>query len=591
MGCGPVQPTKAFEGEDQDMKAVKSLPARPAVPFTAPPLVTPHAGQMIGERYRLEEWLERGGMGSVWRAQQVRLRSPAAIKFLDPSLIEVPEMLERFLQEARSAAAVKSAHVIQVFDFGSEGGLPYIAMELLEGENLDTRLALRGTLSPAELDRIFSEVARGLGQAHELGVIHRDVKPGNIFLAREGRHEVTKLIDFGIAKVKADALRVSQSIGTELGTLLGTPQYMSPEQMRGRTTLDYRTDLWALAIIACECLTGRQPFSGTTMGDLTVQICTEEPLAPSTLGDVPAGFDQWFHKGTQKEPSERFESAAEMADALSVLLLPTSRRSRNLRLGRRTLGSRMPALFGSRPLPSAQQMRRAWSAASRGILRRSAWAWERARSLSSSSTGLLSFSTSLLRTQARRAAQSLRHAGVQRLWSRNGALGFALLVFACGLLFWRPQPKWGSLHSAPVDSAPVDSAPVDSAPVDTVSQQALSPQKPSTAPAGPLRPPTLPVLTAEDLPLVQEPAVAATEPRATPARATPAKATADRPRAKPPSSPVSSDDAPSSPMSSAMVRLGALLAQGGEANDARRPARAQPPAPARARDRASSKAE
>ncbi|MEY2937257.1 MAG: hypothetical protein RL033_8006 [Pseudomonadota bacterium] len=563
------------------MKAVKSLPARPAVPFAAPPLVTPHVGQMIGERYRLEEWLERGGMGSVWRAQQVRLRSPAAIKFLDPSLIEVPEMLERFLQEARSAAAVQSAHVIQVFDFGSEGGLPYIAMELLEGENLDTRLALRGTLSPAELDKIFSEVARGLGQAHELGVIHRDVKPGNIFLAREGRHEVTKLIDFGIAKVKADALRVSQIVGTELGTLLGTPQYMSPEQMRGRATLDYRTDLWALAIIACECLTGRQPFSGTTMGDLTVQICTEEPLVPSTLGDVPAGFDQWFHKGTRKEPSERFESAAEMADALSLLLLPSSRRSRSLRLGRRTLASRMPALFRSSPLPSAQEMRRAWSAASSGILHRSAWTLERARALGSSSTGLLSLSASLLRTQARRAAQALRNAGVQRLWSRNGALGFALLVFACGLLFWRPQPQRGVLPSAPIDSAPVD----------TVSQQALSPQKASAAPAEPLTRPTLPVLTPEDLPLVREAAVPATEPRAIPARATAAKATADRPRAKAPSSPVSSDDAPSSPMSSAMVRLGALLAQGGEANDARRPARAQPPAAARARERASSKAE
>jgi len=221
------------------MDAVKSTPGQ----RLADSIARPQAGQIIGGRYQLEEWLESGAMGNVWRAQQVRLRSRAAIKFLDPSLIEVPEMLERFLQEARSAAAVQSAHVIQVFDYGSEGGLPYIAMEFLHGENLEARLARRGVLSPAELDKIFSEVARGLGQAHAMGVIHRDVKPGNIFLVREGRHEVTKIIDFGIAKVKADALRVSQVVGTQLGAFLGTPQYMSPEQVRGRSTVDYRTDL------------------------------------------------------------------------------------------------------------------------------------------------------------------------------------------------------------------------------------------------------------------------------------------------------------------------------------------------------------
>src|SRR6185503_9600480 len=136
------------------MNALKSIPA----PQRAVARAAPRAGQVIGERYLLEEWLESGAMGSVWRAQQIRLRSPAAIKFLDPSLIEVPEMLDRFLLEARSAAAVQSAHVIQVFDYGSEGGVPFIAMEFLEGENLEARLARRGVLTPAELEKIFSEV-------------------------------------------------------------------------------------------------------------------------------------------------------------------------------------------------------------------------------------------------------------------------------------------------------------------------------------------------------------------------------------------------------------------------------------------------
>src|SRR5688572_16552971 len=299
------------------MKPVKNVTSATVIAAASD---VPHAGQLIGDRYRLDRPLERGAMGSVWRAEQVRLRAPVAVKFLDPSLIGDKEMHDRFIQEARSAAAVRSAHVVQVFDYGSEGGVPYIAMELLDGENLDSRLGARGTLTPAELDRLFAELARGIGQAHAIGVIHRDLKPGNIFLAREGEHEVTKIVDFGIAKVKASALQLTQGIGTQLGTLLGTPQYMSPEQVRGSGSIDHRTDLWALAIIACECLTGRCPFSGATIGDLTVQICTERPPAPSSLGPVPPGFDQWFFKATQKKPSKRFQTAEEMAERLHAVL-------------------------------------------------------------------------------------------------------------------------------------------------------------------------------------------------------------------------------------------------------------------------------
>jgi hypothetical protein len=526
------------------MKAVTSLPAAPLPAARA----APHAGQMVGERYRLEEWLERGAMGSVWRAQQVRLRSKAAIKFLEPNLIEVPEMLERFLQEARSAAAVQSAHVVQVFDYGSEGGVPYIAMEFLEGENLDARLARRGVLTPAELDKIFSEVARGLGQAHELGVIHRDVKPGNIFLAREGKHEITKLIDFGIAKIKADALRVSQIIGTELGMVLGTPQYMSPEQMRGRSTLDHRTDLWSLAIIACECLTGCCPFSGATIGDLTVQICTEEPQPPSTLGEVPAGFDQWFFKGTRKEPSDRFESAQEMADALAKVLVAPGRRT---------------ATIGSQPrrlLPSARDVRRAWAVTSGYLLDFTAFACDRARALGSASvarlrTGVHALHPLLQRLELRRVWS--------RSWSRSGAMALALVVVACGLLLLR------SRRAAP----PAVLAESPSRAIQAISPSASSPSASALAapptsvapPSAPLSRPPLPVLTPDELPLAAAPAVDV------PAKA--AKAPAARRRDRKPSAAPSGDSAatPLGPMSAAMQRLGALMAQGG---DKRRPVHA-----------------
>jgi serine/threonine-protein kinase len=276
-------------------------------------------GTVIADRYRLEEPLVRGAMGTIWRAEHLRLRTQVAVKVLDPSLAQDKEMRGRFLQEARSAAAVRSSHVVQVFDSGIENGFPYIVMELLEGESLDVRLAEAGPLSPAELRKVFAEVARALAKAHSLGVVHRDVKPSNIFLSREGPYEITKLVDFGIAKVKSESLTFTH-VGTKMGTLLGTPQYMSPEQARGSCTVDYRTDLWAMAIVACECLTGRCPFSGRTVGDLTVQICTERPTAPSLLGEVPPGFDAWFFKATGKTPAQRFKSMAAMEGALTPIL-------------------------------------------------------------------------------------------------------------------------------------------------------------------------------------------------------------------------------------------------------------------------------
>jgi serine/threonine protein kinase len=198
-------------------------------------------GTIVADRYRLEEPLVRGAMGTIWRAEHLRLKSTVAVKFLDAALITDREMRGRFMQEARSMAAVRSAHVVQVFDHGIEDGFPFIVMELLEGESLDERLSERGPLSPGQLRKIFAELARALGKAHALGVIHRDLKPANIFLAQEGPYEITKLVDFGIAKVKSEMLQFTH-VGTRMGTLLGTPQYMSPEQARGRCTVDFRTD-------------------------------------------------------------------------------------------------------------------------------------------------------------------------------------------------------------------------------------------------------------------------------------------------------------------------------------------------------------
>ena len=313
-------------------------------------------GTVIADRYRLDEAIVRGAMGTIWRAEHLRLRAPVAVKLLDPILARDQEMRGRFLQEARSAAAVRSSHVVQIFDSGIDsglnGGVPYIVMELLEGESLDVRLAERGPLSPGELRKVFGEVARALAKAHSLGVVHRDVKPSNIFLSREGPYEITKLVDFGIAKVKSESLQFTH-VGTKMGTLLGTPQYMSPEQARGSCTVDYRTDLWAMAIVACECLTGRCPFSGKTVGDLTIQICTERPTAPSQLGEVPPGFDAWFFKATGKTPGQRFKSMAAMDGALTPILAAAEARAALISVPRNWV----PKGWSLPPLPSVSQIR------------------------------------------------------------------------------------------------------------------------------------------------------------------------------------------------------------------------------------------
>lgn len=417
----------------------------------------PRAGQLIGDRYRLEQPLERGAMGSVWRAEQVRLRAPVAVKFLDPSLIGDKEMHDRFVQEARSAAAVRSAHVVQVFDYGSDGGLPYIAMELLDGENLDTRLG-RGTLTPVELDKIFGEIARGIGKAHSMGVIHRDLKPGNIFIAREGEHEVTKLVDFGIAKVKADALKCTQNVGTHVGTLLGTPQYMSPEQVRGSVTVDHRTDLWALGIIACECLTGRYPFSGTTIGDLTVQICTEKPRAPSSLGEVPPGFDQWFFKATSKKPSKRFESVEVMASALHKLLAQSTASMEGAAWPRRILN-----------LPSQSEMRLACSAVATwpgqaAVKLRAAWLMAAAQLMRLGAEVSRQVAAAALKARALADSDQLTFA--RPVLSRPGlTMAVMLLVSAVtlvGLTSRTPDSVAASKEPPPAEASS-DSAPAPSA--------------------------------------------------------------------------------------------------------------------------------
>lgn len=275
-------------------------------------------GRKLADRYCLIEKLGQGAMGSVWRAEHLTLRTKVAVKLIDPGIAESPGALARFQREALSAAELRSAHIVHVMDYGVDDGTPFIVMELLEGENLATRLARVIRLAPEEAKQVLLQVCRALTVAHGKGIIHRDLKPDNIFITREGDDDVAKVLDFGVAK-RLDALSTSSDLRTRSGMLLGTPYYMSPEQAMGEVTIDQRADIWSLGIIAYECMTGQRPYNKDTLGALLMSICQDSPPVPSSVAVVPQGFDEWFARATARDPGARFQTAAEAANALKSL--------------------------------------------------------------------------------------------------------------------------------------------------------------------------------------------------------------------------------------------------------------------------------
>ena len=257
-------------------------------------------------------------MGVVWRARHVRDDTAVALKLLSGSATDAPRLTERFMREARIASSLTSPHIVRVLDFGIDAAIPYMAMELLEGESLAARLERVYRLSPAETARIMTQVAAGLVHAHKAGVVHRDVKPDNIFLTGTGEASIAKVLDFGIAKLK-DPLALGATL-TDTGVVKGTPQYMAPEQIQGARKVDYRADLWSMAVIAFECLTGIRPFRGDVLGVLFLSICVEPMPVPSSFGvALPSGFDAWFAKAANRDPAQRFQSATELAETLAQL--------------------------------------------------------------------------------------------------------------------------------------------------------------------------------------------------------------------------------------------------------------------------------
>ncbi len=278
-------------------------------------MVTPEASAIIGGKYRLERVLGVGGMGSVWAAKHLQLETDVAIKFMAPEFATSNAARTRFEREARLLAQLKSPNVVQVHDSGVESdGSLYLVMELLEGEDLEARLGRLRALSLASAAEIVRQAARALTRAHEVGLVHRDLKPANLFLARQGDEEVVKILDFGIAK------EASGSSNTRTGTLMGSPHYMSPEQVRDAKHVDGRSDLWSLGVIAFRMLTGTLPFESEAVGDILVEICSAPiPLASMVAPSLPAAVDRFFERALARDPAARFASARELSDFFATL--------------------------------------------------------------------------------------------------------------------------------------------------------------------------------------------------------------------------------------------------------------------------------
>ncbi|MEM9459228.1 MAG: serine/threonine-protein kinase [Myxococcota bacterium] len=278
------------------------------------------AGDVVGERWHLDAFLDSGGMGMVWRATDLRLREVVAVKLMDPRLVKTERARQRFLQEAQAAAQLRGSHVVSVLDFDVDlkSGVPYMAMELLRGEDLRHRLA-RGPLGYLQTLSVVADVCTAMARAHRRGIVHRDLKPSNVFLVREDDETTTKVLDFGIAKLVLESGGMPPGQTTSSGGVLGTVGYMSPEQLENPREVDARADLWSIGVVVFECLTGRHPFPGASVPETMHRICFGELPVPSRLAEVPAGFDMWFATAANRVANARFQSARDLLDAFRAL--------------------------------------------------------------------------------------------------------------------------------------------------------------------------------------------------------------------------------------------------------------------------------
>lgn len=277
-------------------------------------------GRIIAGKYRVERPLGEGGVGVVVLATHLELHQRVAIKALRPSVARSSHVVERFRREAQLAASIASDHVVRVHDVGSlESGTPYMVMEYLEGENLDSVLA-RGALSVDEAVGWMLQACTAIAHAHEMGIVHRDLKPGNLFLARRpSGGSILKVVDFGISKVTGGEIGARLPRMTEQGDRFGTPIYMSPEQLLSSSDVDPRSDIWSLGVVLFELLTRDIPFAGDDVTAVISNILGGTPMRLRELRrDAPEWLEAVVLRCLARDPAMRFSSVRELAAALSA---------------------------------------------------------------------------------------------------------------------------------------------------------------------------------------------------------------------------------------------------------------------------------
>lgn len=278
-------------------------------------------GDLLAGKYRIERKIGEGGMGRVVVARHLELDERVAIKFLLPQALSEPEAVMRFAREARASVKIKSEHVARTLDVGKlENGAPYMVMEYLQGADLGARLRQLGPLPIEQAVDFMLQACHALADAHAIGIIHRDIKPSNLFVIRKSDgQESIKVLDFGISKLTGVA-----TDGTDLGmtrtqTIMGSPYYMSPEQMASSRNVDAATDIWALGITLHELLAGQPPFRGETVTELCSKVLTQPiPRLREWRPDAPDGLQAVLDRCLEKVPSNRYSNVAELATALAA---------------------------------------------------------------------------------------------------------------------------------------------------------------------------------------------------------------------------------------------------------------------------------
>jgi len=311
-----------------------------------------YAGQILGGKYRVDRVLGAGGMGMVVAATHLQLDERIAIKFLLPEALRNPEAVARFGREAKAAVKIRGEHVARVIDVGTfENGAPYMVMEHLDGRDLSALIHERGALAPSDAVDAVLQACEALAEAHALGIVHRDLKPANLFMVRRpDGTPCVKVLDFGISKLTAPG---SDHSMTKTAAVMGSPLYMSPEQMTASRQVDARTDIWAIGVVLYELLTGRVPFSAETLPEICGLILTAAPAAVRDYSPaVPEGLQRVVQRCLEKDRERRFANVSELAHALSPF--GSRATSRSVERIARILGAAnvLDALPLSGPLPA-----------------------------------------------------------------------------------------------------------------------------------------------------------------------------------------------------------------------------------------------